>query len=80
MGVLPSCMCVYHLRAWYLQRSEEEIGPFGTGVTEGCKQPCDTRNQTRVLWERSQCPKFLSHLSSTSERICCETNGSVSTL
>lgn len=40
MDALPVCMCVQHVSAWYLQRSEENIGYSGTGVTDGCKTPC----------------------------------------
>jgi hypothetical protein len=34
MGVLPKCRYVYHVRAWYLRRTEEGH-ILGTEVTDG---------------------------------------------
>jgi hypothetical protein len=31
---LPAFICVHHILAWCPQRSEEGIGPLGTGVTD----------------------------------------------
>ena len=39
LSVLPACVYVYHVSAWYLQKSEEGIKSPGTGVTDSCK-PC----------------------------------------
>jgi hypothetical protein len=37
MSVLPACVPLYHLYAWSVQRTEEDIGSPGTGVTGGCE-------------------------------------------
>ena len=37
MSVLLACMCVYHMKAWYLQRSEGSVGSPGSGVTDDCE-------------------------------------------
>lgn len=37
MSILPACMHVHHVHAWYLQRSEEGIGSPRTRVTDGCE-------------------------------------------
>lgn len=31
---------VHYVWAWSLQRPEEGVRPSGTGITDGCKQPC----------------------------------------
>ena len=46
MDILPARMSVYHLPAWFLQRSEEGIVFSETGVTDSC-EPCES-------WESSQ--------------------------
>lgn len=40
MIVLPACMHVYHVCAWYLQRPEEGVRSPGTEVIDSCKPPC----------------------------------------
>ena len=35
MGVLPACMYMYHMCAWYLRRPEEGVRVPGIGVTDG---------------------------------------------
>lgn len=36
MGILPSCMSLYHMYAQYPQRPEEGAGSSGPGVTSSC--------------------------------------------
>lgn len=36
MNVLPMCMYVYHMHAWYLKTSEVGVGFPGTGAVSGC--------------------------------------------
>lgn len=49
MFVLPACMCVYHVSAWYLWRSEDSIGSSGSRVTSSSKLP-------QECWELKPCP------------------------
>lgn len=39
MNVLPICVSVHHICAWYPQRSKEGTSSPGTGVTVGCETP-----------------------------------------
>lgn len=39
MSVPSACMCVLHMRAWCLWRSEECMWPYETSVTEGFEAP-----------------------------------------
>lgn len=38
--ILPACMYVNHVYAWWPQRSGEGVGSPGTGVTGGFKLLC----------------------------------------
>lgn len=40
MVILPTCMSVYHVHVWCLQRPKESVGSCGTGVPDDCKLPC----------------------------------------
>lgn len=44
MYVVPTCVSVYPMYSWCLQRSEEDTGSSGTGSKDGCKSP-------RGCWE-----------------------------
>lgn len=46
---LPASIDVHHIRAWCLQRSEDNIGSLGTGVTGHCQL-------THGSWEPSLSP------------------------
>lgn len=39
MSVLPACIYVCHMRAWFLQRSEAGVGSPGTRAMDGCEPP-----------------------------------------
>lgn len=42
MGVLPPCLCIYHVYAnGRLKSPEEDIGFPKTGITHSCKPPCE---------------------------------------
>lgn len=49
MDVLPVCISVYHMHAWCLWRSEEDIISLGTRVIDSCEWPFD-------CWELNQEP------------------------
>lgn len=53
-----SVQVVYHMCAWYLQMSEEDIKSPETGVAGGCKPP-------RVFWESNSGPLEEQVLLST---------------
>ena len=40
MNIVPECMCVYHVHAWFLCRSEENTGSPGTVVIYGGVSMC----------------------------------------
>lgn len=40
MDVLHACMSMHHVHAWYLHRSEENVGLPRTGVADGCELSC----------------------------------------
>lgn len=40
MNILPSCIYVYHVYAWYLRRPEEEVRPLENGFAYGCELLC----------------------------------------
>jgi hypothetical protein len=42
---LPVCMSVRYVHAWCPQRSNKDIKPLGTGVTDGCELPCRCQEQ-----------------------------------
>jgi hypothetical protein len=44
--VLLTCMYVYHVCPWCLQKSEEGIGFSSTGLVDGREPPCE-------CWESS---------------------------
>lgn len=37
--IWPACMCVNHVWAWCLMRSEEGTGSLGTVDADGCESP-----------------------------------------
>ena len=41
MIVLPTCMSMYYVCAWYLWRPEEDVGSPETGITNGFESPCE---------------------------------------
>lgn len=34
-------MYVYHMHAWYLQKSGMKLGSPENGIRDGCKPPCE---------------------------------------
>lgn len=50
MGVLLTCMSVHHMRAWYLQRPEEDTR---TGVNHSWEPPCERWELSLVLCKSS---------------------------
>lgn len=50
--VLPGCMPMYHMYAWWcLRRSEESIESSATRITDGYELPRESRTQIQVLWK-----------------------------
>lgn len=41
MSILPVCMYVFHVHAWYLWKSEEGIGSLYIGVIDGYGPLCE---------------------------------------
>ena len=46
MSVLPACMSVYYMCAWYQWRPEEGIRSIGTGVTDGVGDHVDAGTES----------------------------------
>lgn len=44
MYVLSVCICVHHMCAWYLWKSEKNGGFLGTRVMNDYEIPCGARN------------------------------------
>lgn len=55
VNVLPTCVYVFRVCAWWSQRPEEGTGPLGAGVTDGCELPMSTPS--------NQCSQLLRRLS-----------------
>ena len=62
MSVLPACMAVYVTcarSAWCAWRLEKGMLSPGTGITDGCELPCESRVSPGypvwVLWMSSKC-------------------------
>lgn len=51
MNVLPLCVHLHCICAWWPWRSEEGVGPPGTTVTDGCEVPWlfETLQQQQIL-------------------------------
>lgn len=45
---LHACMSMYHMGAWYLWRSEEDIGYPGSEIGDVVSHYIDTGNRTKV--------------------------------
>lgn len=63
MNASPACMCILHVFAGSLWRSEDSIRLPGTEFRGGRKPQNARWNQTQVLCRSSQCSLSLSHLS-----------------
>lgn len=56
MGVLSSCISLYHMYAWCPQKPEDNIGPSGTGQLQTIVSCLvGAGNRTWVLRKSSQC-------------------------
>lgn len=64
-------MDVYHIHAWCLQKSEEDVGFSRTGVTDGC-EPLSVR------WETHLGPLQDQHMLLTTEPPSHPTSGFLS--
>lgn len=51
MGVVPACMPVHYMCAWYLRRQEEDIRFLGTRVIDSCEHHVNAINQTQAFGE-----------------------------
>lgn len=51
LSVLPKCLSADHVYAWCPWKSEEDIGPSGTGIRKLISQHVDAENWTRVPLE-----------------------------
>jgi hypothetical protein len=52
MGILPTCLFVHHIHAWYLQSLEEGFGALGIGVVDVCEPQ---RGVPHVLCRNNKC-------------------------
>lgn len=63
MDVLPPCMSVHHIHAWWLPRPQKSLPQSGTGVTSGCEPPRGCREvQLSPLEEHSAPLTLMSSL------------------
>ena len=71
INVLPACIYVYHMYAWYPWRSEESIRSLGTGVMNGCEPSCMwvLRIQARSSARATKYSKSWSHLCSPADKL-----------
>jgi hypothetical protein len=76
-GVLPACMSVHHIHAWWLQRPEEKsIDSSGTGVADSWEASCGSwdLNSDHLLQEQEMLLP-LNCLSNPEWLIKCRTPG-----
>lgn len=71
MNILPACMLVHLVRAWYPQRPEEGFGSPRTGAPGGCETPRGCLELDRVLCRTAKCSQWLSHLCSPERHSSC---------
>lgn len=57
MRGMPACLSVYHLHAWCLQKSKEDIGAHRTtAIRDCCELPYGWGGiEPQALWKSSQC-------------------------
>lgn len=64
MNVLPLCVSVHHICAWYPQRSKEGTSSPGTGVIIGCETPWRCWELSGFFHKSSRYYLLLRELSS----------------
>ena len=53
MSILPACMSVHRVHAWYPWNSEEDTRSLGTGVINSWELPCECWELNMALSERA---------------------------
>lgn len=70
MGVIPACISVNHVHAWWLWRLEDGVRCLGTRVMDSGEAPCGSWEPNCVLWKSSQCSQLRSRLCNLSLFSC----------